>query len=374
MERLSNGAKMMFSFQIKHSRLGILLIISLCVCIFFWIGRVLFQYDAQQTKFSGSIIGQYMGGDNLRFIIKNPNNLKESIDIELPMFQQKEDHVSSPVLTQEGLYFIASKWYTEQEPRIMFLTQEGVKEVSITWPSTILQLYVHRLYVYDDKFYLTFRSKNYNTPDKIYSVPKNGGIAKEVYSNLNLHGFGDPTAQMDGIPVQYKDGIICIRWGTSTVIFVNDEREDVLFPLPIGTATLLKGWYEEDKSLMLWSDEPNYSVVVDLHGDVLEIYSAWLLSTNCWDIYGNADNGILLESTSTKDYPYYFPGIDKTFFFRKENINHFDSGIYDTRTGNMIPFYWKNQIFPRGWSKVDYDKVFFEKLAKAAVSFGKNMR
>lgn len=244
MERLSNGAKMMFSFQIKHSRLGILLIISLCVCIFFWIGRVLFQYDAQQTKFSGSIIGQYMGGDNLRFIIKNPNNLKESIDIELPMFQQKEDHVSSPVLTQEGLYFIASKWYTEQEPRIMFLTQEGVKEVSITWPSTILQLYVHRLYVYDDKFYLTFRSKNYNTPDKIYSVPKNGGIAKEVYSNLNLHGFGDPTAQMDGIPVQYKDGIICIRWGTSTVIFVNDEREDVLFPLPIGTATLLKGWYE----------------------------------------------------------------------------------------------------------------------------------
>ncbi|ERL04525.1 hypothetical protein HMPREF1985_01303 [Mitsuokella sp. oral taxon 131 str. W9106] len=32
----------------------------------------------------------------------------------------------------------------------------------------------------------------------------------------------------------------------------------------------------------------------------------------------------------------------------------------------MIPLYWKNQIDPVCWSKVDYDPDFFERLLASA--------
>lgn len=358
----------MYDHHISRKWLMLIILILSTVCLGM-IKKMSFQHSAEQTKYSGSIIGQYMKGSSPCLIIKNPNNLEDNLEINLPMFHKKEDRVSSPVLTRDGLYFILSKWYVEQPPRIMCLTKDTLKELPIVWTDDIENLYIQQLYIYEEKIYLTLQSKDYKSPDKIYSVPKKGGIAKEVYSNLNLHGLGDRAAQTDGIPIQYKDGLICIRWGTPTVVFVNDEKEDVLFAMPIGTALLLKGWYEEGKSIVLWSKEPNYGVVVDLHGNVIrEIYRAWFGGTMCWDIHGNADNGILLRTMSIRDFD-YVPGVDTMFFFREENILHFDSGVYDTRTGNMIPLHWRNFAFPEGWSKVDYDKVFLDKLAQSALSY-----
>lgn len=105
--------------------------------------------------------------------------------------------------------------------------------------------------------------------------------------------------------------------------------------MPVGTAKLLKGWYEEDKSLLLWSSNPDYAVVVNLQGEVLfELYRSWFLSSTCWDLYGNAANGILFNESSVVGHT-YFPGFYAMDFLRKERVWHFDTGIYDTRTGRF---------------------------------------
>ncbi len=344
----------------------IVIFLLLAVFFIFWIIKAGFQYYTDQTRYSGTIIGQYLKTVHPSFILQNPNNPKEKVDIVLTMFFQEEDRVISPVLVSEGLYFILTKWYEEEPPRIMFLNENSLKEINIKWPENISDFYVKKIYVYDQKIYLALLAKNYGIPDRIYVVSKTGGIAREVCDNVDLHSHGDSSAQMDGVPIQYRDGLICYSWDDPSIEFVNEEREEKLFSLPVGTAMLMKGWYEEGKSLLLWSENPNYGIVVDLKGEVLfEIYRSLFWGTSSWDVYGNVDNAILLKSMSIRDYD-YVPGIDKLYFLRRENIKHFDSGIYDVSTGNMIPLHWKNIISPKGWAKVDYDKEYFDSLSNSA--------
>lgn len=58
-----------------------------------------------------------------------------------------------------------------------------------------------------------------------------------------------------------------------------------------------------------------------------------------------------------------FPASYAVDLLRKERVP-FDAGIYDTRTGNIIPLHWgwKNGIHPRGWAKADYNEDFFKRL------------
>jgi protein A15 len=91
----------------------------------------------------------------------------------------------------------------------------------------------------------------------VYSIPKKGGAAKKIYDNLRWWPLGDTDRQWNGNPMQYKDGLICIRWDDFAVVFVNDEEEQFLFRLPVLGARLLKGWYEEGKSILIWGENPN---------------------------------------------------------------------------------------------------------------------
>ncbi|MEX5285063.1 hypothetical protein QCO44_05330 [Selenomonas sputigena] len=360
----------MNTIWIKHEKLCKILIALTFICLFIGIGRVLFPYYAQQTKFSGSIVGWYWNTERIpRFIIKDPNHLERETIFDVSDIVPEGFFLSFVALTKEGLYFrlIGTREETYSRiPQIMCLTEKDLRQVPVIWPDTTDDLISSRLYVYPDKFYLLFASKDRSLPYKVYSIPKEGGEAKEIYDDLSMRSFGDDISQKDGAPLQYKDGLICIRQNDSVLVFVNDEGEEPLFPLPVGTAKLLKGWYEEGKSILLWSRDPNYAVVVNLQGEVLfELYRSWFLSSSCWDVHGNATNGILFTEASLVDFG-YFPGFYALDFFRKERVRHFDSGIYDTRTGNMIPLYWKNQISPTGWSKVDYDPDFFERLLASA--------
>ena len=105
---------------------------------------------------------------------------------------------------------------------------------------------------------------------------------------------------------------------------------------------------------------------MNLEGQVLfSLYRSWFLSTSCWNVYGNGDNGILFREGSLVGYD-YFPGFYGMDIFRKERVRLFDTGIYDIRTGNMIPLYWKRWIDPICWSKVDYDEDFFKRLITSA--------
>ena len=80
---------------------------------------------------------------------------------------------------------------------------------------------------------------------------------------------------------------------------------------------------------------------MNLEGQVLfSLYRSWFISTSCWNVYGNGDNGILFREGSLVGYD-YFPGFYGMDIFRKERVRLFDTGIYDIRTGNMIPLYWK---------------------------------
>ena len=364
----------------KHRKICRILVVLGCLCLLVWSGRAIFQHEAKKTRFSGTLIGQYGGlywPQDLPpcFVAKDPNHLENETAIGFSETLPREYRMRASALTDEGLYFVLTVWKPSKDLplpaiRIMCLTEDGLQEIPIIWQNEMSNLSFERLYVYTDKFYLAFRSgfnsEIHRIPDKVYSIPKEGGLAKELPVDLNLWGFGDSTGQRAGTPIQYKDGLICIRWGDPVVVFINDEGEKPLFHLPIGTAKLLKGWYEEDKNLLLWSSDPDYAIVVNLQGDVLfELYRSWFISSTCWDVYGNAANGILFSESSVVGHT-YFPGFYAMDFLRKERVWHFDTGIYDTRTGNMIPLYWKGWIDPVCWSKVDYDEDFFEKLAAAA--------
>ena len=72
---------------------------------------------------------------------------------------------------------------------------------------------------------------------------------------------------------------------------------------------------------------------MNLEGQVLfSLYRSWFLSTSCWNVYGNGDNGILFREGSLVGYD-YFPGFYGMDIFRKERVRLFDAGIYDIRTG-----------------------------------------
>jgi protein A15 len=361
----------MNSIWIKHKKLCKTLVTLLSICLFIGIGRVLFQYYAQQTKFSGSIIGSHWHSElPPHFIIKDPNHFENETIFDLSAAVPENCNMSFSALTEEGVYFylFPKKDTTPPRlPRIMCLTEDNLQEIPVVWPDSVSGLLAGQLYVYRDKFYLTFSSGDYRLPDKVYSIPIDGGLAKEVYGNLRLRPLGEIERQRDGRPIQYKDGLICIRYDDFAMVFVNDKGEQFLFSLPVQGAKLLKGWYEEDKSLLIWGENPNQALVVNLQGQVLfSLYRSWFLSTSCWNVYGNADNGILFREGSLVGYD-YFPGFYGMDIFRKERVRLFDAGIYDTHTGNMIPLYWKQRkIKPVGWSKVDYDEGFFKRLMESA--------
>ena len=270
----------MNTIWIKHKKLCKTLVALLSICLFIGIGRVLFQYYAQQTKFSGSIIGSHWNSElPPHFIIKDPNHLENEMIFDVSALIPEGYAMYSCSLTEEGLYFYLGPKNTDdlsQLPRIMCLTEDNLQEIPVVWPDSVSGLLAGQLYVYRDKFYLTFSSGDYRLPDKVYSIPIDGGLAKEVYGNLRLRPLGEIERQRDGSPIQYKDGLICIRYNDFAVVFVNDEGEHFLFPLPVLGARLLKGWYEEDKSLLIWGEAPNQALVVNLQGQVLfSLYRSW---------------------------------------------------------------------------------------------------
>ena len=357
---------------IKHKNLYKRLIAFISMCLVIEIGRMGFQYYAQQTKFSGSIIGSHWNSElPPHFIIKDPNHLENEMIFDVSALIPEGYAMYSCSLTEEGLYFYLEPKNTDdlsQLPRIMCLTEDDLQEIPVVWPETVSDHRPGGLFVYPDKFYLTFSSDKYERPDEVYSIPKKGGAAKKIYDNLRWWPLGDTGRQWNGDPMQYKDGLICIRWDDFAVVFVNDEEEQFLFRLPVLGANLLKGWYEEGKSILIWGENPNQGLVVNLRGEIVTwVYFSPFLSTICWDVHGNADNGILFSEGSLLGYA-IFPGIYAMDLLRKERVDLFDAGIYDTRTGNMIPLHWgwKSGIHPRGWAKVDYDEDFFKRLMESA--------
>jgi protein A15 len=358
----------MNTLWMKHKILCKILLVLLCIPLL----RGGFQYYAQHTKFSGSIIGSPWNSElPPHFIIKDPNHLENEMIFDVSALIPEGYSISFSTLTEEGLYFYLMPKNTDgppQVPRIMCLTEDDLQEIPVVWPESISDHRPGMLFVYPDKFYFIFSSIPYEHPNDVYSIPKEGGAAKKIYDDLRWWPLGDTDRQWDGDPMQHNDGLIGIRWDDFAVVFVNDEEEQFLFRLPVLGANRLKGWYEEGKSILIWGENPNQGLVVNLQGEVVNwvYFSPFSLSTTCWDVYGNADNGILFWEGSLVGYD-YFPGIYVADLLRKERVRAFDTGIYDTHTGNMIPFYWKQRkIDPIGWSKVDYDEDFFKRLMESA--------
>ena len=222
--------------------------------------------DAAQ-RFSGSIFLQ----DHSRpgFVVINPNRVTDEVKIDLSQAIPRGYRIGSSVLTESGIYFLVELDYNcclaeskaeieKVRPHLFHLTEEGVAEIPIDWPDQELELYPWDLYEFDDKFYITFVGneiplvpKDRWPSDRIYMIPKSGGKARELYTKCRLKNFGEPS-QRDSQPIEYGDGVICVRSEDLAVVFVHDEEEERLFSLPVGTAYLLKGWYEEGKSLLLW--------------------------------------------------------------------------------------------------------------------------
>ena len=161
----------MNTIWIKHKKLCKTLVTLLSICLFIGIGRVLFQYYAQQTKFSGSIIGipQHTGLP-LHFIIKDPNHLENEMIFDVSALIPEGYAMYSSSLTEEGLYFYLGPKNTDdlsQLPRIMCLTEDDLQEIPVVWPETVSDHRPGGLFVYPDKFYLTFSSDKYERPDEV---------------------------------------------------------------------------------------------------------------------------------------------------------------------------------------------------------------
>ena len=336
-------------------------------------------------RFSGSIFLQ----DDSRpsFVVINPNRVTDEVKIDLSQAIPRGYRIGSSVLTESGIYFLVELDYNcclaeskaeieKVRPHLFHLTEEGVAEIPIDWPDQELELYPWDLYEFDDKFYITFVGneiplvpKDRWPSDRIYMIPKSGGKARELYTKCRLKNFGEPS-QRDSQPIEYGDGVICVRSEDLAVVFVHDEEEERLFSLPVGTAYLLKGWYEEGKSLLLWSESPNVSLVVDLQGNVLQEWYRGYGSTLCWDIYGNTEGGILFRRSSTaiSSDDNHWPKFGNHDFFRTERVEVNQLGIYNMRTGEIIPLnqYRCCYFHPMCWSKTNYNKARFEQFAAVA--------
>lgn len=336
-------------------------------------------------RFSGSIFLQ----DHSRpsFVVINPNRVTDEVKIDLSQAIPRGYRTGSSVLTESGIYFLVELDYNcclaeskaeieKVRPHLFHLTEEGAAEIPIDWPDQELELYPWDLYEFDDKFYITFVGneiplvpKDQWPSDRIYMIPKTGGEARALYTKCRLKNFGEPS-QRDSQPVEYGDGVICVRSEDLAVVFVHDEGEERLFSLPVGTAYLLKGWYEEGKSLLLWSESPNVSVVVDLQGNVLQEWYHGYGSTCCWNIYGNTEGGILFRrsSTSTLKEDDRWSKFENRDVLCTARIKQDQFGIYDIRTGDVIPLnhHKGDELYSGCWSKISYRKIQFERLAVEA--------
>ena len=96
----------MYAFWVKYRRLCKFFITLSCTCLFVWIGRSLFQHEATQTRFSGSIIGCYRNTNMIpRFVIKDPNRLESETIFDISDVVPEDYWLSFAALTEEGLYF-----------------------------------------------------------------------------------------------------------------------------------------------------------------------------------------------------------------------------------------------------------------------------
>ena len=96
----------MNTIWIKHEKLCKILIILTFICLFIGIGRVLFPYYAQQTRFSGSIIGWYVNVELTPcFVIKDPNHLEHETILDISAVVPENYNIYVSAFTEEGLYF-----------------------------------------------------------------------------------------------------------------------------------------------------------------------------------------------------------------------------------------------------------------------------
>lgn len=335
-------------------------------------------------RFSGSIFLQ----DDSRpsFVVINPNRVTDEVKIDLSQAIPRGYRIGSSVLTESGIYFlveldtlcqiVGTELESERvRPHLFHLTEEGIAEIPIDWPDQELELYPGDIYESEDNVFVTFVGreiplvpKDRWPSDRIYVIPKTGGQARELMKCRVRH-LGS-SFQYDSQPIEYGDGLICVRGEGGAVVFVHDEEEKKLFSLSVGTEYLLKGWYEEGKSLLLWSESPNVSLVVDLQGNVLQEWYRGYGSTLCWDIYGNTEGGILFRRSSTaiSSDDNHWPKFGNHVFFRTERVEVNQLGIYNMRTGEIIPLnqYRCCYFHPMCWSKTNYNKARFEQFAAVA--------
>lgn len=350
--------------KLHLSQYKFLLIFLFCV-IAIWIGlRYIYQINAARSTFEGSIV--LHTAPPTRIFIIDPNNIEKKTMLDLSHIERNGlQQIRSFSLESDVGYILLSKNdgdYWNNQPQIFSLKENSIHEVPIIWDKIEQKTLPYALYVYKDKFYIILQALEYNQPNHIYSIPKKGGKARELYSEFRLESIG-PASQRDSSPIKYKDGLICVSKDCTYVKFINDECEKELFRIPVEGAGWLKGWYEEGKSLLIWSNNPNRAIVVDLQGNILhEHYRAWLdISTKCWDIYGNTPDAMLIRLNSTLDY-FFFLGIDGWDLLRKEQIHMYDYGIYDLKTKNIIPLKRENDIYTINWSSTNYDEKFLQSL------------
>ena len=363
MARIWDGTMKLNYLKYRNVLISVLFIIGI------WIGlRYAFQMNASRTIFSGSIV--LRSSPATKFYIMNPNDLQKRVAIDLSQTEGKDPwRICSLILENHNIYYLLAgddetRW--KIRPKIISLNKNGTYEIPIIWQNITQEMSPYALYVYEDKFYIVFQAIDYRMQNHIYSIPKDGGIAREVCVDFRLQSIG-PASQLDSKPIKYKDGLICVSRDGTSVKFVNDDYETELFHMPVENANWFKGWYEEEKSLLIWSGDPNHAIIVDLNGNVIrEHYKAWFgIGTSCWDVYGNAPGGILIGLNSTLDY-FFFVGVDAWDFFRKERMHMYDYGIYDIKTQNIVPLRRCEDLRPMNWSSVDYDEDFLQGLAAAA--------
>ncbi|BEU87069.1 hypothetical protein TAMA11512_05330 [Selenomonas sp. TAMA-11512] len=313
--------------------------------------------EQDSHPYAGSILLQDVA--KKRFIIVNPNNSNEKVYIDYScIISTPSAYIQSPCLVGQSIYFLYTIEDIEKRPKLMKLTQDGVEEISVSWDADIGTIYPVSLYVYEDKF-LVLLGAPYGEDNKIVSIPKNGGMADVICKDVRAYNKGH-IEQIDSSPIPYKDGLICVNQAGSKIKFVNNEYEEDMFDLPYKGLNWLKGWYDQDESLLFWSESPNYSQVVALDGTPLNtLHSYWMwggLNTSCWDLFGTKDNALLIELVSTKDY-FVFTGFGI--------LNFHEIGIYDKTTERIMKIGDGRGIQHIEWSDTPYDPVLFERLSHA---------
>ena len=297
----------------------------------------LYRNNTDKIKYKGSIVYSLLSDRGNVFFVVNPNNLEEYVKIDFEKYknQLKESIVSDFVLDKDCMYVVIRNTYNYSIGKIK---NGKIEFIPININSK------NNLNIMANKDFLVLIDA-----EKVYFISKNNYKINIVYNKKKINSS----------VILYKNGVLLCN-NDNEMLYVELLNNERLFKL--NREFIFTGWYEKDKTLMLYNKNNGETIGVDLFGSkVCEI------SSNNYFYRGSIDDrSVLLEfmpkgSGGASSFDFELDLID---IIRKEHIYCYGTFIYDIKTHNVKNIGFGRQLTPNqnNWQDIDFNKEMLEKI------------